>query len=372
VFDGNSNYIFAEPIPSRTSHQIVKAYSKIHTLLLERGIRPTIHISDNETSDDFLHYLRSNHIDHQYVAVHQHRPNAAERAIRTFKNHFIAILCSCDPSFPLHLWDHLLEQATITLNLLRTSSLNNRSSAYSQIHGPFNFNATPIGPPGTRVIVHNKPSSRGTWAPHGEPAWYVGPAMEHYRNFTVYVPSTNAIRISDTLAWFPQHITMPTASSTDLAIAAAHDLTQALLHPSPPSFFAPLQNIQRDELLQLASIFGTVTSPTTTDTDPTTESPPIIHNEPRVVLGLEDTGEPRVAVGLEDTNDPRVSFETSRTSATSPIVVEPLSSPLTTNVPCLLTHTDLSYGKYNHNGPQRRRRARHNRRYRNPLPSSDI
>jgi hypothetical protein len=37
------------------------------------------------------------------VPPHCHRRNAAERAIRTFKKHFVARLSSVDPSFPMHL-----------------------------------------------------------------------------------------------------------------------------------------------------------------------------------------------------------------------------------------------------------------------------
>ena len=61
-------------------------------------------------------------IDYQKVPPHVHRRNAAKRAIRTFKNHFIAGLCSLDKKFPIHLWDKLLEQAEITLNLLQLRS----------------------------------------------------------------------------------------------------------------------------------------------------------------------------------------------------------------------------------------------------------
>jgi hypothetical protein len=58
-------------------------------------------------------------IDFQLAPPHLHRRNAAERAIRTFNNHFIAGLCSTDPDMPLHLWwDKLVPQALITLNLL--------------------------------------------------------------------------------------------------------------------------------------------------------------------------------------------------------------------------------------------------------------
>jgi hypothetical protein len=66
-----------------------------------------------------------------------HRRNAAERAIRTFKNHFIAGLCSVDQHYPLHLWDKLLPQAELTLNLLRGSRLNPTVSTHAQMHGAF-------------------------------------------------------------------------------------------------------------------------------------------------------------------------------------------------------------------------------------------
>jgi hypothetical protein len=42
--------------------------------------------------------------------------NAAERAIRTFKNRFVARLCSTHLDFPLHLWDSLLPQKQKSLS----------------------------------------------------------------------------------------------------------------------------------------------------------------------------------------------------------------------------------------------------------------
>ena len=75
--------------------------------------------------------------DYQLVPPGNHRRNAAERAIRTFKNHLIAGLSTADPNFPLNLWDRLLDQAYITLNLLRGSRMNPKLSAYAQIEGEF-------------------------------------------------------------------------------------------------------------------------------------------------------------------------------------------------------------------------------------------
>ena len=131
-------------------------------------------------------------IDFQLVPPGIHRRNAAERAIRTFKNHFIAGLCSVDKHSPLHLWDRLLPQAVLTLNLLRGSRLNPRLSAWAQLHGTFDFNRTPIAPPGIRVLVHEKPPTRTTWSPHAADGWYTGPALDSYRCFTVWTWSTRA------------------------------------------------------------------------------------------------------------------------------------------------------------------------------------
>ena len=54
----------------------------------------------------------------------------------------------------------------MTLNLLRTSLINPKLSAYSQLWGPFDFNRTPITPLGTILLIHEKPEPREFWAPH--------------------------------------------------------------------------------------------------------------------------------------------------------------------------------------------------------------
>ena len=101
--------------------------------------------------------MTSEEVDFQLTPPHIHRRNAAERAIQTLKNHFIAGLCSTDRQFPLHLWDRLLPQALISLNLLRSSRINPRLSAWVQVHGACDYNRMPMAPPGTRVLVHEKP-----------------------------------------------------------------------------------------------------------------------------------------------------------------------------------------------------------------------
>ena len=59
-----------------------------------------------------------------------HDRNAAELAISTFKDHFIAGICSTDPDLPMQNLERLLEQAEMALKLLLPSRLNPKLSAY--------------------------------------------------------------------------------------------------------------------------------------------------------------------------------------------------------------------------------------------------
>jgi hypothetical protein len=109
-----------------------------------------------------------------------HRRNKAERAIRTFKAHFLSILASVDPAFPPNRWDLLLPQAELTVNLLRQSTLYPTMSAWEHLNGFYNFDATPMGPPGCRIISHVKGSTRRSWDFRGGAGFYVGPSLDHY------------------------------------------------------------------------------------------------------------------------------------------------------------------------------------------------
>ena len=144
-------------------------------------------------------------IKYHLVPPSNHRANNLEREIETFRNQFIAGMCSIDKYFHLKLWDRLLQQATISLNVISKSRSLPHISAYTYIFGEFGFNCTPLAPPGTIVVMHNRPKYCASWAPHGENGWYVGPAMEHYRCHKAYIPKTRAERISDTVQFPPKH-----------------------------------------------------------------------------------------------------------------------------------------------------------------------
>ena len=96
----------------------------------------------------------------QLVPPDMHHRNTAGRMIQTFKAHFLSILAGFSITFPNFLWDKLLPQTEITLNLLRQSNITPAISAWEKFNGPFNFDATPLAPLGSQIITHNKPGNR--------------------------------------------------------------------------------------------------------------------------------------------------------------------------------------------------------------------
>jgi hypothetical protein len=200
-------------------------------------------------------FFTVNDIDYQLVPPHCHCRNAAERAIRTFKEHFVAGLSSVDPTFPLHLWDRLLPQAKIKLNLLRTSRLHPQLSAAAHFHGLMDYNKTAFAPPGCKIIAHEKPGKRRTWAPHGQHGYSLGPAMHHYRCQNVCISATASERIVDTLKLFPHNYQIPHLSSTDRLLMAAKDMMYALQNPHPEVPFARVRDDTISALAELAAIF---------------------------------------------------------------------------------------------------------------------
>jgi len=142
-------------------------------------------------------------------------------------------------------------------------------SAYAQIFGPFDFNRTPIAPPGIRVVAHERPKECDTWAPHAVDGWHVGPAFERHRCPMIWGLDTRPQRVCDTVSWSPTKLKMPTASSTDMIIAASKDILHALQNPSPDSPLAPLTGSQAKALKGIAA---TLENPGGVNTTTVTES----------------------------------------------------------------------------------------------------
>jgi hypothetical protein len=227
------NYVKVIPMKSRSASEWVKAYDTIHQDLTVKGFKPKLQTLDNEASAALKNFFTVNDIAYQLVPPHCHRRNDAERAIGTFKEHFVAGLSSVDPAFPLYFWDRLLPQAEITLNLLRTSRLHPQLSAAAHFHGLVDYNKTAFAPPGFNIIAHEKPGKRRAWAPHGQHGYWLGPAMHHYRCQNVYISATASERIVDNLEFFAHNYQIPQLSLTERLLMAAKDMMDALHNPHP-------------------------------------------------------------------------------------------------------------------------------------------
>ena len=163
------------------------------------------------------------------------RRNAAERSIIKFKNHFVAGICSTYVESPMHFWCRLITQATLTLNILRTYRLNSQQSVEEQLNGTFNFNKVTLAPPGKKIIAHEKPSQRTTWAPHRVNGCYLGLEPLHYISHTIYTTEEGGERILDTVHFLLSRIEIPTTNSVDQISQAAKYLTTALKENPKPN-----------------------------------------------------------------------------------------------------------------------------------------
>ena len=161
---------------SSGSLRLFKGLNKI--ALLRAGIVPKKHILDNEISEALKDIIRDEYrTEMELVPPGCHRRNAAEVSIRNFKAHFLSVMAGTADNFPPSLWDRLLPQAEITVNLLRQSNATPTVSAYAHLTGPFDYNKMPIGAYGLRCRGPQKNrQERQTGVPHGR--WVVSSNIE--------------------------------------------------------------------------------------------------------------------------------------------------------------------------------------------------
>jgi hypothetical protein len=120
----------------------MKTYQKLVDRLKACNIIPKLHILDNEVSVEYKKLIHKNKMEYQLVPSHTHQQNITERAIQTWKDHFVSILSGMDDSFPRNMWDLLLPQAEMTLNMLRQSNMTPTVSAYAHLHIPMTTTST--------------------------------------------------------------------------------------------------------------------------------------------------------------------------------------------------------------------------------------
>ena len=163
----DSNTILVEPLKSRKDPELIRAYRSMMLRLKRVGIVPKKHVLNNDVSDAMKDVIRDEYsMEMEFVLPGCHCRTAAEVAIRNFKAHCLSVLAGTAADFPLTLWDRLLPQAGITVNLLCQSNATPNVSAHAHLSGPFDYNKMPLAPMGCAVQVHEKTDKRGMWAYH--------------------------------------------------------------------------------------------------------------------------------------------------------------------------------------------------------------
>ena len=134
----------------------------------------------------------------------------------------------------MFLWDKLLVQAKLMVNLLCQASVAPHISAWEYFNGPFNYDATPIGLVGCKVFIHNKPSTHHSWDFRAQPGYNIEPALHHYQCFLVADHQTKALLYSNTIEFCHTYLTQPMVTPADHIIHATNFLSCALT--DAPSF----------------------------------------------------------------------------------------------------------------------------------------
>jgi len=98
------NAIMTQHLKSRSTNNLVNAYSRIFSYLKSRGLAPTFQKCDNECPTECKQFLEKKGVTLQLAQQYDHRTNPARKAIDTFKCHFIPGFFSVASSSPLHLW----------------------------------------------------------------------------------------------------------------------------------------------------------------------------------------------------------------------------------------------------------------------------
>ena len=180
LYHYESNSILANPIKALDDKTICEAYKKQFNELTKKGFNVKLNIMDNQATKYIKQFLNKNYCRLQLIEPHNHRVNAAERTIQTFKDASVAALATTDKNFPIQLWDCLTPQVFSTLNLMQASHVNPTILVYEALNGPYDWNRYLLAPLGCKAVVYKDGDTGRSWTSRGVDGWYLGPSIDHY------------------------------------------------------------------------------------------------------------------------------------------------------------------------------------------------
>ena len=313
TYSDTLNYVKASAVKDFTGATFLKHYTShiedFETAKPGISYCPTIEVMDNVMFTDLRKYFKRKKITAQLVPPGSHRANNAERAIQTFKKALISALATANPDFPLEAVEHITPQVEFNINMLRPSRVDPSMSAFEYLYGPYNSDRWPLVPIGAKGLVYETAEQRalGSFGPHGVVGFYVGRAIDHYGCYTMYIPETKALRVTDSIYWLPHNPDYPRYECLPHNIFAG-----TRLPPLPGSSGGSIIQTSHSSAAPSSAIALTnaTTTPAPVPQDATTAVAPVS------ILEGANTITPSPASPIQPSIAPRTSTPASATAAT--------------------------------------------------------
>jgi hypothetical protein len=137
AYHTDGNLILQQAFQKNADKHCIPVFIAIMARLVACRLLADLNIKDNEASADFRQVITEPwKTKFQLVPPDMHRRNKEEQMIRHFKNHFLSILVGVNAAFLPYLWDLLLPQAKVTIDLLRQATIYPKISALEYFNGP--------------------------------------------------------------------------------------------------------------------------------------------------------------------------------------------------------------------------------------------
>ena len=222
------NYIKGIPIKSRKIEELLRAYKEVCAYCENRGFTPQLHKMDKKTSRDVEDFIGSQQIGQQYTPPYTHQTKPSERSIQSYKSCIESTVASLPPKFPITYWCRLIPQVDFSINIVRKCRQIHLLSGWYRMEGEYHFDATPVAPPGSEMLMHKKPNRRKTFGLNELKAWYLVPCFKHYRTFKGSLQSTRSEIMSDTVRSNHHTIEIPQLTSANRIMEAARQLNDTI------------------------------------------------------------------------------------------------------------------------------------------------
>ena len=229
AYHPESGYIRAVAI--KTKADISRLLEKVYQEQLNRGHRIDTVFIDNEVDNDARAFFAHVNVKVNQVAPYCHRANPAERAIGTFKDHFVAMLSGRDPTCPLAYWNEAVTQAEITLNLMRPGP-DGKSAYEAYWKVPYDLAAHPMVPWGTRCEAYVPKALRTTYGYRSQPSFYVGASYANYRSHRLIAIDPEkkiAVHARQQVVFYPHEVPFMRWSEMADLKARVSDLSKTML-----------------------------------------------------------------------------------------------------------------------------------------------